>query len=477
MPDPIQPPDLADTRLRACDKGIPVRAVGLTVAEFLATRPRLPEFWTPLVALDDQAIRHNLAVMARWTSARGLDLMPHGKTTMAPALWRRQLEAGCRGITLATMGQVRTARSFGIGSIMLANEVVDERSLSWLAGELADADFRFICWADSLAAVEAMNHALRTAHAPRMLDVCVELGAVGGRAGARSLDEAFAVGHRIAASDQLRLAGVAGYEGILGHDRGPASLEAVRTYLANQLELHRRFADLYDDADIYVSAGGSAYFDLVADAYAAAIAEDAAVVGPRSLDRTTTDVIPGTVRLPLPIEGTTAATAPLAGAETTAPASRRTHYSLRAGCYLVHDHGFYRSISPLGEAYGLLDTPDDLFQPAMIGLARVLSTPEPGLALLDGGKRDFPIDEGYPIPLALAPDLDGPWTDLAGASITTMNDQHTYLRYPASLPAGVGDVVRLGLSHPCTTFDKWRFLPLITSSADDQVIDLVQTFF
>ena len=100
--------ELGDERLSARDKGIPERAVGMTVSEFLATQPTLSEFWTPIVTLDDEAMRSNLALMAEWAGARGLQLMPHGKTTMAPTLWQRQLDAGSLGITLATMGQVRT---------------------------------------------------------------------------------------------------------------------------------------------------------------------------------------------------------------------------------------------------------------------------------------------------------------------------------------------------------------------------------
>jgi hypothetical protein len=135
--------------LTARDKGIPERAVGMTAGAFLAGRPRLGEFWTPLVVLDDEAMHHNVQVMAGWCRERGLEIMPHGKTTMAPTLWRRQLAAGALGITLATMGQARTARSLGFDSIMLANAAVDEGALRYLAGELADPEFRFVCWADS----------------------------------------------------------------------------------------------------------------------------------------------------------------------------------------------------------------------------------------------------------------------------------------------------------------------------------------
>jgi D-serine dehydratase len=38
---------------------------------------------------------------------------------------------------------------------------------------------------------------------------------------------------------------------------------------------------------------------------------------------------------------------------------------------------------------------------------------------------------------------------------------------PAGALPVVGDRVALGLSHPCTTFDKWRWMPLVE---DDGVI-------
>lgn len=416
--------------LTARDKGMPQRAVGMTTAGFLATRPRLDEFWTPLVVLDDEAMRSNVDTMAGWCRERGLDLMPHAKTTMAPVLWQRQVDAGALGITLATMGQVRTARSFGFGSIMLANAVVDERSLGWLAGELADPSFRFVAWADSAATVEAMEGGLRSARPPRPVDVCVELGAYGGRTGARTVAEGIAVAERIAASGVLRLAGVAGYEGSLGHDRSPSTLTAVRGYLTSLVELHRAVEPSYDDGDVYVTAGGSAYFDLVSEAFAAA-----------------------------------------------ADGRERARFVLRSGAYIVHDDGFYRRMSPFDEA-AAEDAPH--LRVAMHGLARVVSHPEPGLALVDGGKRDFPYDEGLPIPRRSAPDLAGPWQPLDAAVVSAMNDQHSYLRVTDAADVEalvVGSVVALGLSHPCTAFDKWRVLPVVESAGSDVVVDLVRTHF
>lgn len=415
---------LGSEQLSARDKGIPERAFGLTVDAFLATRPRLSEFWTPLIALDDAAMRDNVALMAQWSGERGLELMPHGKTTMAPALWQRQLDAGCPGITLANMDQVRVARTFGLADIMLANAVIDPRSLRYLSAELADPDLSFVSWADSLETVERMQGALREIGVPRRVDVCVELGAPGGRTGARTTEEAIEIARAITASDVLRLAGVAGYEGSLGHDRSPAALAAVRGYLEDQIALHDALSDLYDDeGDVFVTAGGSAYFDLVAEVYAPAIARE-----------------------------------------------ERTRFTLRSGAYIVHDDGFYRGISPLdGDRTG-----DARLRSAMHGWTRVVSHPEPELALLDGGKRDLPYDEGLPEPQGVAADLGAALADLPGAAVSAMNDQHTFLR---GADVHIGDIVRLGLSHPCTAFDKWHYLPVVASADDDRVIELLRTFF
>jgi D-serine deaminase-like pyridoxal phosphate-dependent protein len=57
-----------------------------------------------------------------------------------------------------------------------------------------------------------------------------------------------------------------------------------------------------------------------------------------------------------------------------------------------------------------------------------------------------------------------------------MNDQHTFVR---GADLNVGDVVRLGLSHPCTAFDKWRLIPVVSDvdEPDPVVVDLIHTYF
>ena len=62
-----------------------------------------------------------------------------------------------------------------------------------------------------------------------------------------------------------------------------------------------------------------------------------------------------------------------------------------------------------------------------------------------------------------------------GHSITRLNDQHAFLRCPAGSPLAVGDLVGLGISHPCTTFDKWSLISVVNDTYD--VVGAIRTFF
>ncbi|MFI5529394.1 alanine racemase [Kitasatospora sp. NPDC051853] len=413
---------LDEERLDWRFKALPPAAWGLTVREYLATAPRLTRLGTPLLTLDAGALAHNLRTMAAWCDEAGVSLAPHGKTTMAPALWRSQIEAGCHGITLANLSQLRVARAFGVQRVLLANTLLDPGGLAWLAGELAaDPEFAVVSWVDSVASVRLMDRALRTAAAERPVEVLVELGGPRGRTGARGVPEALEVAAEVLRSPTLRLAGVGGYEGALAHDATTAGLDTVRDYLRQLAYLHRSLADDYPGPHPLVTAGGSAYFDTVVEELAPVARE---------------------------VGG-----APLV---------------LRSGAYLVHDDGFYRGISPLAR-----DGRGRPFRSAMHGWARVVSHPEPQLSLLDGGKRDFPYDEGLP-----EPQLVRGGGELKGAVVTALNDQHAFLR-DAGEAAPVGAVVRLGLSHPCTAFDKWQLIPVLddADAPEPLVTGLVRTFF
>jgi D-serine deaminase-like pyridoxal phosphate-dependent protein len=418
---------LGRTALGPEHKSVPASAWAPTIDDFLAGAPTLSQFATPLVTLDAANMAHNTTAMARWAAEEGMLLAPHGKTTMAPQLWQRQLAAGAWAITLATPWQAQLAHRFGVDRIMLANTLIDAVGGRWLADRIrADPGFEFYCWADSVHGVELMDRAIADAgECPRPVNVLVEFGASSGRCGARTLDEAMAVGQAISRAPRLSLAGVAGYEGALGHDRSAAAIGRIETYLNDLAALHGALAELMTPESL-ITAGGSAYPDLVAE-----------VLGSHGSD--TTRIV------------------------------------LRSGAYITHDDGFYSGISPFADDVD----PDNTvhLRSAIHGWARVTSKPETDLALLDAGKRDLPYDEGLPS-VQHARNGSGA-AGVATGPVAAMNDQHTFVRGEPARSLEVGDVVRLGLSHPCTTFDKWRLIPVIDDHTreDPTVVDLIHTFF
>ncbi|MBB4891600.1 D-serine deaminase-like pyridoxal phosphate-dependent protein [Streptomyces olivoverticillatus] len=416
---------LAQERLDHRFKGLPPDAEGLTVGALAAQRRSLfaGGFITPVLTLSAEALDHNLAVMERWAGERGLAFAPHGKTTLAPQLLERQLEHGAWGITAAMPSQVRVYRAFGVRRIFLANEVVDAAALRWLAAELAaDPEFHLVTYVDSVRGVELMDAALREAGASRPLNVVIELGAAGGRTGVRTEEGCEAVADAVAATSTLRLVGFAGYEAeIPGADE-----ESVRAWLDRLTGL----AVAYDKAgrfagvpEIVVSAGGSAWFDAVAEAFAA-----------------------------LP------------------PLSAPVLKLLRSGAYVTHDDGQYRRKTPFNR-----HPEEGELRPALRLWAQCVSRPEPGRAYLNAGKRDVSYDLDLPEPQLIRSARDGSVRQAKGMTVTALADQHAFLTLDEDAELEVGDWVGLGLSHPCTVFEKWPLIPLV--AGDGTVTDYVRTFF
>ncbi|TQE24211.1 amino acid deaminase [Streptomyces ipomoeae] len=405
-------------------KGLPPDADGMTVGELAAQRRNLFDggFTTPVLALSAERLEHNLALMEAYASRHGLSFAPHGKTTMAPRLFWRQIERGAWGITLAVPHQVRVAREFGIQRVFLANEVVDPAALRWIAGELAaDPSFRLVCYVDSVRGVELMDAALKGS--PRPVDVVVELGAgAGARTGIRTEAECAAVADAVAGVDTLRLVGVAGYEGEVPE----ADPERVRAWLRRLTALAVGFdkAGRFEGLEeVVVSAGGSAWFDVVAEVF---------------------DEIP----------------------ELSVPVRKL----LRSGAYVSHDVGHYRRVTPFNRV------PDEgALEPAFRLWAQVVSRPSDEQAFANAGKRDAAYDLDLPV-VEVVRDADtGVVRDADGISVTALSDQHAWLRTAPGTSLEVGDWVGLGLSHPCTSFDKWQLIPV--TEGDGTVVDYVRTFF
>lgn len=383
----------------------------------------------PAAVLSESRMAHNLAWMRAFIDAYGLALAPHGKTTMAPALFRRQLEAGAWGITVATSQQAQVAAAHGVQRILIANQVVGAANLATIAELAADPDLELMCLVDSPAGVALLGEACRARGAT--LDVLVELAPEpdqpGLRTGVRDEAQLAAVLEALDAwRGALRLAGVEFYEGVL------PDADQVRRFVRRAVEVVARLVaeGRVERVPAILTGAGSAWYDVVAEE-SAAVAQD------------------GTVQV-----------------------------LLRPGCYISHDDGLYRVAqegilrrNPVAPGLG------EPLQPALRIWAAVQSIPDPTRAVVAMGKRDVAFDAGLPRPATLfRPGRDSlPGAVPAHWEVTGLMDQHAYLAIAPGDDLAVGDVLAFDISHPCLTFDKWRRVLV----ADDafEVVDVVETFF
>ena len=423
---------LGDDHIDVRYKGFAPTVTDATVDELARRAPRLLDagFSFPLMTLQRSGVEHNVAALAEYCRQHGVQLAPHGKSTMSPEIHAMQLGAGAWGLTAATVHEVAVYRSFGVARVLLANELVDPVAVRWLAAELErDPHFEFSCYVDSLDGVAILADALGTEPAPGVFGVLVEVGYVGGRTGCRDVDAVLHVARAVNDRRGLRLAGVSGYEGLLGRDATPETLGAVTGFVRSLRDAATAVldADLYrgDPGSFIVSCGGSAFFDVV--------------------------------------------TAEL----TAADWSRRedTTVVLRSGSYVTHDDGLYEHVSPLTRSPG----GSGPLRAALMIWAHVLSVPDPGRAIVGAGRRDVPFDAGLPRPKLVWRREKSEPEPLDGAATVKVNDQHAYVDTSPEHALSVGDLVGFGISHPCTAFDKWRLIPLLDD--DWHVVGSVHTFF
>ena len=420
-------------------KGYPPGAAPLPLAALGAQRWSVldGDLPLPLAVIRDSALRHNQKWMRDFAAATGVLLAPHGKTTMAPQIFAQQLAAGAWGMTVANIGQLAICARFGVRRVIMANQLLgtlEIRAVIELQQRHPDLEFHFLI--DSIEQLAAIEAVAAAGPPSKKLTALVELGIPGGRTGVRTDDGALALARAVAGSRCVALSGLECYEGlkISGDSARDAATVGALMERVKRVALACDRERLFAGASILLTAGGSAAFDIVA----------------RELP----------TRLSKPVLTI-----------------------LRSGCYVTHDSGNYerllagvkaRSGEPWQTRPGL--------QPALEVWSRVQSCPEPGLAILTMGKRDASYDIELPIPIkryrrgaANAPQAVPPlW------KISAMNDQHAYLRFDDGGagdpdPPHVGDLVGCGISHPCTTFDKWRLLFTVDDSY--RVTGAIRTFF
>jgi len=411
-----------------CTKGVPF-GVDLTSSQVESNnwnilRGDLP---FPLLLLKESALDHNLRSMARWCAKNNVLFAPHGKTTMCPQLFARQLDAGAWAITVATVSQALVCASFGVQRILIANQVAGGGNIQLLV-QLLKHHPEVECYVlvDSVGGICHLADGLKKYESPAKIGVLLEWGRKEWRTGVRTEFEALRVAAELVRHDQvMEFCGVEGYEGLASSADGEkAEILQVEDFFSDLLALARKLrATSLLKEDGFLSVGGTSVLDRVS-----LLAEQAA---------TEFEIV------------------------------------VRSGCYITSDDGFYAE--KLSASHHRLPSGTPELKPALELWSYVQSIPEPGLAFLTFGKRDCSHDLGFPEPLFTITSETSEQMALKGCSIFKLNDQHAYMSFPTTLHLEIGSLVCCGISHPCTAFDKWRVIPVVGD--DYGVIDLYKTFF
>ena len=418
-------------------KGLAPQAENLSVEEIPSLNLKMlsGDLPLPVAVLKETAMNHNIDWMQRFTERANVSLCPHGKTTMAPQLFERQLQTGSWGITAATAAHVRTYRQFGVNRILLANQLVGESNIQLVVRELKDdPELDFYCLVDSHEGLAELVSHLKDADLAEPLQVLLELGFPGGRTGVRSDEDAVSLGRAIKKESSLiTLRGIEGYEGII-------STGDIDTDERRVIDLLKRMGDLavkgcqedwFGEGDIILSAGGTSYFDLVTSEL-------------KAIDL-----------------------------------GRPTHVVIRSGCYLTHDTLHLGKQQPrMRERSAELWGADPGLENALEVWGHVHSVPETHRALCGIGRRDVSFDVTLPQPLWwFRPGFHSePQPVPEFIQVTDLNDQHAYVdSMDAAFEWLPGDMVGFGIAHPCTTFDKWALMYQVDD--DYRVTGAIRTYF
>jgi D-serine dehydratase len=436
---PLDLRSIDEELLKSTWKNTPRRAIGLPLRQLgeLGLSVFGPDVPLPTAVLRESAMLHNARWMSRFAESTGVSLCPHGKTTMAPQLFDLQLRQGAWGVTAATAAHVRTYRQFGVRRVLLANQLVGRSNVEMVLEELnTDPSFDFYCLVDSHDGLQHLIQILREHPCARPLQVLLEVGAVGGRTGVRTLEEGLVLARDLhAASPLISLRGIEAFEGIFGGNDVAAVEAAVKGMLETLAALARTGVreGWFAPGEVILSAGGSAQFDIVATSLAGLLPE---------------------------IE---------------------TRTVLRSGCYLTHDAGHYERMQQrMRQRSPQLWRQDDGLRNAIELWSTVQSTPEPRRFVCGFGRRDASFDMDLPIPLWwFRPGTHSrPVPAPSGLRTAMLYDQHALLDLDAKaepVDLRTGDLLGFGIAHPCTTFDKWSLLHVVDD--DYHIVGGIRTFF
>ncbi len=392
----------------------------------------------PILSIDKLQLIKNIRIMKNFAVKNNLSLAPHCKTFMSPQLINNHLKKTW-GLTISNNQQLSTIINLNVKNIIYGNLIVNEANLIQyldIVKKYRKLTNIYYC-IDSLFGLNLLIKVVTKKKYKFKIRILIELGTKNGRCGIRN----FKSFKKIVISlnnipKNILVSGLFFYEGAIKNSSLSKVSKKIMDLLQFTFRCHEElvYQNLYKEKIKLISGGGSEYFDLVTKYF--------------NKFNTKND----------------------------------TKLILRPGSFIAYGHGYYeKKINNLKKRNIIKSVSDKnkfFFKPSLLLWSHVLSINDNGIAIVNFGKRDVSFDLGNPIPINVYRNnkiYRNNETKPNNLNVFKLNDQHAFLKYNNKIRLNIGDLISFGISHPCITLDKWKYVFLINSKFD--VIDVYQTFF
>jgi 3-hydroxy-D-aspartate aldolase len=225
----------------------------------------LAEVDTPCLMLELDAFERNLRRLPESLQGTPIRLRPHAKSHKCAEIALRQIALGAAGVCVQKVSEAEALVAGGIKDILIANEVVGAPKVK-LVAELNRRARVAVCADDAtnIAALDAAAGANKVT-----VDVLVEIDVGAGRCGVQPGASAVQLAKQIAASANLRFAGLQAYQGSAQHIRKVAERrDAITRAVAHVRETTRLLSEAGIACNYVTGAGtGSYMFEAASSVY------------------------------------------------------------------------------------------------------------------------------------------------------------------------------------------------------------------
>ncbi len=431
--------DLEETKINSTIKGIPfLKSKKVKKLKFEKLNIIKENVQFPILSIDKENLLNNIKIMDNFAKENNALLAPHCKTFMSPQLINHYLKKTW-GVTISNNQQLSSIINLNIKNIIYGNLITNESNLIQylnIINKYKNISNIYYC-VDSLFGLNLLIKLIKKNKYKFKIKILIELGFKNGRCGIRNLKNFREILKKLKNSPKnIIVNGLFFYEGAINNKQIGTVSKKIKNIIKFTHQCHDELINnnIYKDKENIITAGGSEYFDLVSTYF------------------------------------------------NEYNFKNNPKLVLRPGSFVAYGHGHYeKKINYLRKRNltGKLSKKNNIFfEPSLLLWSHVISINDNGIAIINFGKRDVSFDLGNPVALNIYRN-NKKLKEIKNISnnlkVFKLNDQHAFLKFNKNVKLNIGDLISFGVSHPCITFDKWRYFYIIDKKFN--IIDTFKTFF